>query len=391
MNFGVAYLFLVITFFLLIPFVGKQSYHVFMVLNKIACSSLAFLSIPEVGKNSDALRFDLILNMSRLQISQSENLGAGFHWIYTQSQYAGNVILDAYLWFFSFFEENGVLRFVTIFLFLTVVQVLVGKFLPKKEFLRARYSVFIFFELIFNIYFEIEGIRNFLAFVIMTWLILDYFVSRKWTVGRFIVYVIGIIFCLLFHSSTIFLIIIFILSLIPGRYTHFVIGFLLLGFNFGIPAVLTYLSTHTGGFVSIQAASALQYFSFNSDFSQFSGRQEQIGTTVMFIILMFCIFLLLRRVSFGSSYKRYVFYLVCFTLGMYGNTQVYLRVIQAFLFSSLPLLSLMLSHPMYSLLPDLRSIRIDRNSVIFISIVLLTLGGFMFIIWYRIIYYYIFV
>lgn len=383
MNFGNVYG-IILVFVLLIGIIfGKNHLKIFLLISDVVIAIPAYSIRPANFVFLDTVRFEYILNQMR-SASAFSNIFAGLNWGLNQSQYSNQPLDVLYLWLFSFFKSNGVLFFTTTFLFLLFLSLLllnVQKYFEIKE-INIVY-IYIIELTMFNLLFEIEGIRNFLSFMILAWALFNDMVRKKKLTP-----IVAYIFCALFHPmSLVFIGVRFLLlvnkRILEHKLFNVIIILLLVFYNFFTVTILDVLNIFDNvPFISMLLSKAQMYLYGQSSFSFYAGIGEILFTSLILLMLIFEYFIF-KYSSFQNkiplNYLRLYTFFTFFTIGSFLNMQIYLRSIMLLLFISIPIKSLLFENYFSSN---------DNESYVYLFYKILTflLCIIMFMYWYQFIY-----
>lgn len=287
-------------------------------------------SLP--GDFADMDRFNLLLDQMR--IYNEGNLSSGLSWALNQSYYSGEKGSALYIWIYSLFKNNGFLRLGTTFLFLVLLSFLIVEF--QKEANLSNVNVVIgqfLFLLIFNLFYEISGIRNLLAFMIMS--VGLYFdlndKSKKTKILCYLAYYLAYSI----HSSMLPIIIIRVLLLFKNRIIRFVISLLILTYNVFLTPLLSFFAQlGLASFVN----KANYYIDSQAQNETFTSSVELAIMTFMFLLLVTGYVLYINKCNkyLSLKYNRFYYYIILYVIGSVGIAQVYFRTIFLLLFLGMP-------------------------------------------------------
>lgn len=352
---------LVVIFTLALLKVFRERYQLFVLVAFVMAISICAMFLqPVTGHFFDTLRFDNLLNISRT-ITNTSNAWDSLHWSISYG-YAGEPLVAVTIWLFSFFEFNGLMRGVTTALFLSIIFKLLWK--TKKKYLlsdNALFLTFFCFIFSFNIYFQIEGIRNFLSFALLAWTIFNDFHKSNKSKQTYFLLFLGYVVSFLIHPAAL----LFILLRIALKIKNIIIRnsvLTLITFNQQLmPWILKVLSTID--FIPvikliINKSSAYMYD--GSNFQSFSSHKE-VAVVTLILLIVIADFMFLFKSGILKLDKLYLVYILL-VIGMcilsFRSTQVYLRTVMLILFLSLPYFMFYFDDPyFYS--------RINGNEVLF--------------------------
>lgn len=317
----------------------------------------------------DTIRFSQFLD--QLRGFNSLGIFNGLKWGLTSSYYAQQPVVVMYLWVFSLFKNDGILFCASTFFFLFSLSLLIIK--SKKE-LNCNSRVALFTQIIilatFNIFFQIEGIRNFLAFILFsTSLYFDLSSNNKQTlISCWFFYILA----LSIHPSVFPLIIFRIIIAIGSKIANRITYIILLTYTFLLNPAIKFISTFS--IFNLFTEKSQDYLYGQSNYQSFAGRGEILFTSFIFIFLVleFLLFNLYNmKENLPTKYITFYKYVMFFTLGSFLNTQVYLRTIILLLFLSVPIKMLLLSKKAFILDNNLsKSIYVYKVLVVLFAILM---------------------
>lgn len=367
----------------------------YLFFSNFSISFLSFFVQPIRPHFFDTVRFNALLTVSR-NISSKEGYLAGLDWLNHFSEYSNQPFVAFYIWLFTFFKNNGFFFFGTTFIFIGIVMLFMITI--KKMYSLKKDTIitvmFLFFGF-FNMFFEIEGVRNFLAFIIIAFcMFLDF--NKKankltiWSgyIVAIFIHPFALIFVLLRVAfgiidlykgkiRKILMLILFETSLLYNLVAVIFVG-ILIEFN-SIP------------FINLLTAKMQNYVAGQQGFQAFAGYKEIIFTTFLFLILIFdfYIFNYLYKNSISNdfeSYCKYILLLFVFTIGSLLSTQLYLRTIMLILFFMLPLIAKIFSYDNSNAYENIKvfgfNIRI-QSYIILVRIINIVAAVIMMFHWYR--------
>lgn len=295
-------------------------------------------SLP--GAFADMDRFNLLLDQMRLY--NEGNLFNGLSWALNQSYYSEEKGSALYIWIYSLFKNNGFLRLGTTFLFLVLLSFLIVRFQKDANLSNVNAIIGQFlFLLVFNLFYEISGIRNLLAFMIMS--VGLYFdlndKNKKTKILCFLAYYLAYSI----HSSMLPIIIIRILLLFKNRIIKLIISFMILTYNVFLTPLLS-LFNQLGLVFFVKKAN--YYIDSQGQNETFTSSIELGLITFIFLLLIACYILCLNNYTqyLSVKYNRFYYYVILYIIGSISVTQVYFRTIFFLLFLSIPYILLMLSN-----------------------------------------------
>lgn len=328
-------------FFLLFGYLFKENkLKNYFLVSDILLAIPAFFANPMTGVYFDTIRFQYILDQIR-DANIVSGLSGGLNWVLTYSGYATEPVVAVYIWIFSFFKNDGVFFFITTFLFLTFLSHLLLKI--GKYFQISNWNLILiqFLTLTtFNLFYEIEGIRNFLAFMIFAWAIFTDLTATKR--HEKIEAGIAYIFCMFFHPVAIVFVILRLLLALKGKFILFgnhifdvAVIIILLTYNHFMSFIVTVLAQISElPLMNSLFSKSQNYVYGQTDFSASTGRAEVSFTTMVFVALIVELILFLslyKNTVLPKGYLTLYFYIIAFTIGSFMNSQIYLRAIMLLL------------------------------------------------------------
>lgn len=346
MNFGIIYIVLLLLFLIFGYLFGRSKLRIFLFVSDFVISLPAYFVHPAIGVYFDTIRFENILDQIRI-VNANSGIFEGLKWTLDFSEYANQPVVSFYLWIFSFFQNNGMLFFITTFLFLSFLSALLLE-IQKRMKIRGFSLISVQFVILmtFNLFYQIEGIRNFLSFIIFSWALFKDLNSknRSSKIVSFGMYFLAILIHPITLPFVLFRMIILIRSrviFINNKIFDLVMCFLLLIYSYFNSAMIIVLERFDYiSFIDSILMKTQSYVYGQSGFQSFSNRSEVLFTS---IVLLSIVFELLLFAAFRFSnilpeeYLNFYFYVIFFTLGSFLNTQIYLRTVMLLLFLSAPM------------------------------------------------------
>jgi hypothetical protein len=385
MSFGIVYGVILILSLPLTAIRTKWNYFLYSSLIVILIGIAAYYSYPTALFYSDSIRFDLLLDNSRAY----EFLNGRLDWFLTSSEYSNQPLISIFLWLISFFSDNGMLRLITIVIFLFVIIQIInetGNIYNISYVYRGR--TFVAFLGLFNIYYQIAGIRNFLSFSIFSYGIVLWFLAEKKIRGISV-----ILLCFFIHNSSLLPIGVFFIFIFLNKKMSSKLKWILLGSQFLLPYIFQFLM----GFNSIPLVAEIlrkanNYLYSSDNFETYASSKQILFTSVLFLFCVFSIFVFnVYFKKYGElkidKFNSFVLSIVFLCLGNVLNTQIYLRLIQMTLFLSLPLILIMINKNDLFKFPQRKNLYLEvlwGISIIVFPIV-------MYILWYNVQYFKIYV
>lgn len=343
MNFGIAYG-IVLILFVIISFICPNSKkRQYLFISDFFLAIPAYFVKPASFATWDTIRFANLLDTMRL--FNASGITNGLNWGLSESVYSNQPLVVFYIWVMSFFKNNGVFFYVNILLFLLILSLLINESLKKFDIKNNGIGVTIQFLvlMIFNLFFEVEGVRNFLAFdIFATAFYID--INSKSRKKSFICWVAYLI-AFSFHPAVIPFIVFRIIISFKSKLLNFLTKIGALLYTFFTPLILSLLGSIP--FIAPLISRSDNYLYGQSNYDNHATNGEIFFTTLILIYLIaeLTLFSLLKMSkNFNQSYLE--FYIICllFTIGSYLNMQVYLRSIVFLLFLSIPLKAKLLSN-----------------------------------------------
>lgn len=352
-NYGFFYFLLITVFFLIGIVIKSKNINMLLLFLDLAISFITFFIQPRSFYYTDMERFNVLLSNSRAMNNLS-GIFSGFDWLSVSSEYVGQPLVCAYIWLLSFFKYNNWFFAITTFIFIgcffIVIRLLQNKFKYSNFSLISAISLFFLY---FNLFFEIEGIRNFLAFImIVLGFCYDIYYGKK--LFSIFIYILAI----LMHPSSIMIVaIIFGLKVIQYIKTNSNIslvkmfGVILLFSNYIILFISKILPQSQSGILQVIQGKSDGYVSGNSTFQAYASGTEILVTSILFVFLIFSVYCAYRigrengilNIK-NTNYFNFIFLLISFNIGSFQSTQIYLRVVMLILFLTLPLIAYILSN-----------------------------------------------
>jgi len=388
MNFGIVYAVLLILFLIFGYIFKNNDIRKILVVSDIFIALPAYFAKPSLGVYFDTIRFNYILDQMRGVNSVSSNIGDSLNWAVNSSEYSTQPLVLLYMWPFSFLKNNGMFFFITTFLFLLFLSLLLLK--AKKYFdLRNSNVILVQFVILttFNLFFQIEGIRNFLSFMIFSWALFEDLTAKS--MKNKIISMITYVLCIFLHPFTIVFVIFRIVLFIKNNVVFLnnavfdiLVSICLLFYNRFIDLFIGMVNLFTNikfvNFISIKLQS---YIHGQANFDTFSSKGEILFNTVVLLTLLVELLLFLicyEKSVLPKSYLSMYIYIISFTLGSFLSTQLYLRTIMLVLFMSMPIKMLLFS--------NIKSKGISGYVIILYKFVIFLVAVTLFVYWYMTMY-----
>lgn len=369
MNFGIAYGIVLILSLIIVWFGSTQYTKPLFLFTDFLIALPAFFIKISPFIYWDTNRFSDLLNIIR---SYNEGgIGSGLNWTLHYSIYSSQPLVAIYIWLFSLFRQDGVFFFATAFFFLISISLMLLKIM---KYFNVNKNTAIIVQtiilMIFNLFYEIEGVRNFLSFgIFSTALFIDFHTKeKKWKVLCFFFYLIAY----MFHPAVLLFIFFRIVLLLKNKLFFFIVALLSLIYT-------PFLNVLMPIFQKIGFEDKAQVYLYGqSNYNSFTSSAELIVTSLILIsliieLVLFTDFKLSEYLS--KNYYRFYIIAILFTLGSFLSAQIYLRSIILILFLSAPIKSIMFS--------DLVNNGTSNYTIVNLyKIVTFLFAIFMFICWY---------
>lgn len=381
MSFGIAYGCVLIISFLVGLLVKKQFIKIyFFISNFFIALPTLFFYIPS-NIYWDSIRFENLLNIMRQY--NASGIFQGLKWGLNYSVYASQPLDVYYIWFFSLFKSNHFFFYSTIVFFLTFMSLLILQSLKNKGTTKnAAVITQLVVLMIFNIVFEIAGIRNFLAF--MSFAAVSYIEintkSRKNKIICWIIYLLAYFF----HPSVLIFIIFRIIILFKKKVLNYLVEVISLTYTLFLSIIISIIAS-IPFFNNISSRIEI-YLYGQSGYSTHAGINEIIFTSIILIYLIFELFVVYKlklKKLFNQSYLTLYNMSLLFTVGSFLNTQIYLRSIMLLLFMSIPIKINLFSSFITN---DHISSSADSISLIFYKMATIGTSVILFMYWYYVYY-----
>ena len=293
-------------------------------------SITAFFIYAKQGVFFDSTRFDNFLNYARDKGGFNGPM-ASFTWTTQYSYYAKEPLVAAYLWLMSLLPFNGFLRLITMgffFYFLTKIYLA-----SKKNFEVSESSVvisFIVFLMMFNLFYEIEGIRNFLSFMIIAFFFYYDLVQKKHLRS-----ILGYVVAVLVHPMSLAVIVIRYMVEIKNKIFRVGLFGVLLGYLYLMPLIISVLQRFSNiTFINYIILKMQNYVYGFSDYEAHASVYEVFATSSILVVMIFTYFFALRKYvkQNEKKYELLVLYTIAFCIGSLLSVQLYLRTIMLILF-----------------------------------------------------------
>lgn len=236
----------------------------------------------------------------------------------------------------------------------------------------------------FNLFYQIEGIRSFLSFMIFSWALFKDLNSKSKSskVISFAMYILSILIHPITLVFVLFRLIIFLrrkFIFINNKLFYFIFLIFYSHFNNMLIIILNHFDSVP--FIDSVLLKLQSYVYGQSNFQTFSNRSEILFTSVVFLVLIFELLLFFYFNGKGILPKEYLniyLYIVSFTIGSFLSVQIYLRTVMLILF---------LSAPIKMMLLDKKGI---KDNAVYIDLmyqmVIYMVAIFGFVLWYMLFY-----
>lgn len=374
MTYASAYILVLILFVFIGILINPKNKFAFFIFLDFIISIPSYFTRTPAGMYYDQDRFNTLLDTIR-NINQTGLLN-GLNWSLQQSDYSNEPGSAVYVWFFSLFKNNGFLRFGTTLIFLGLLSFFIikaGKKLNVSN--KDVIGIQLLILLSFNIFYEISGIRNFLAFMIIAVSLYCDFsekdVKKKWPffIFYFVAYAI--------HNSILPFIIFRIILLLHNRIINIIAIFSVLMYNIYLSALLQWLSGIS--VLSSFTTKANFYLTMQQQDINFSGKTDIVIMSIILMALIFerLIYMYICRQQVPKQYMKYYDLVMFYIIGSMSITQVYIRTIFFLLFLSVPVKVQLFSN--LDIKNKISFVMIYRVSIYIISILI-------FILWMAVYY-----
>lgn len=384
----------------IISFFIKENYgRVWMFIVSLLLGIISYNARPVPGIFFDTERFDTYLDMLR-QLNFQFGDRNGLHLLLTQTpiingignfgnydlaMYAKQPFIEIVAWLFSLLPNDGNLRLVVITVFCVVIFQVIRQgiyiIMPnhrKTYSWRMTFQVFCIFLGLFNIFYEIQGLRNFLAFALIALVVGGHYLRGTFNAKSVVLMIVA----MLIHPAAILLVAIYLFFIILPKRTYPVLVFLSLSYQAFISPLSNLLEFLSKYIPALSGMSA--YLSGSQNYFAGAAKIEIGLTTLLLIFVTGWLYSVTKKYSnvLPREYVRITWLFFTFTFGSFLNAQLYLRMIQ---FDTIMMLPLLLFVLIYS-----KIVFSSRQSLI--STVWIHSGSFvMFVVWSMLTYRYVLV
>lgn len=376
MNFGIIFGGCLIAIFIVNLFFKIHRYcFLYYLFDFIVSIFVYFIHVP-VELNYDMTRYEELLNLIRFY--NSSGINAGLHWTLNYSTYASQPFDAFYIWIFSLFNQNGYLFAVTTFIFLILISNLIIRICRDYDIgLKAGLFVQIIILSIFCLGWEISGLRNNMAFVILVWAIY-YDVTGK---NKIYVASLYLISYLIHPSVIIFIVLRVLLMIFVSRVGQIIVILFTIAYPMFIDNILSIVQK-MNVFPNLEEKSSA-YLYGGQNFGQFA------STPVLLVIICILITLVIELIFYNMYYRNdklriyiriYVTY-IFFVISSFLSSQLFLRATLLLLFMSIPI-KLVLFGNINSVEDDVINPAVKIVGELY-KLCIFGFSIFMFIFWYQ--------
>lgn len=377
MNFGLAYGFTLLVSFFVVWISSSKSTKLLFLLSDILIALPAFFIKISPFIYWDTNRFANLLSVIRSY--NQYGIINGLDWTLHYSLYSTQPLVAFYLWIFSLFKQNGFLFFTTAFLFLISLSLMI---LKTMKYLDLNKNVGIFIQImilmLFNFFYEIEGIRNFLSFIIFaTALYIDFNTKyRRNKIFCFSFYVLSY----MLHPAVLPFILLRVILLINSKLVNCVTGVAALIYTPFLSLILPIFKSIS--FLAPFYDKTQVYLYGQSNYNSFSNDVEIIITSLILVSLIIE-WIIFKKFNLDKylplKYCKFYILAILFTIGSFFSIQIYLRSIMLILFLSVPIKAIMFSNLGHTNIPRETFMELYKVVTPIFSI-------FMFACWYDLCY-----
>lgn len=377
MNFGIVFGSCLIIFFIINLFFKPRRYNLlFYLFDFIVSVFVYFIHVP-VELNYDMTRYEELLNLIRFY-NNSGGLASGLHWVLNYSTYTSQPFDAFYIWLFSLFKENGYLFAVTIFIFLVLISKLIINICKDFD---VEFKIGLIIKLvvlsIFCLGWEISGLRNNMAFVVLVWAIY-YDVTGKGKIRSIIFYLLSY----LIHPSVIIFIILRVLLMVfTNRIGQIIVIVFTMIYPIFINNILN-IAQRINIFPNLEEK-ANAYLYSGQNFNQFASNTSLFVITCILItlILEVIFYSLYHRNDALKTYVRIYATYIFFAISSSLSSQLLLRTTLLLIFMSIPIKVILFSFDKDNLInPVVKKVgELYKLFVLFFSV-------FAFLFWYQQVY-----
>lgn len=289
-------------------------------------------AIPSVW---DSVRFATMLDLFR-GANNLYGTSGGLNWALNSSgYYPGQPVVVIYVWLYSFFKNNNVFFYCNILLFLFLMSLLI---IQVQKIYKFSNKTSLIIELIilmsFNIFFEIEGVRNFLSYIILaTFIFIDFYSDEYKTK---ILCILAYSLAIGLHPAALPFVLFRIVFILRSRLIRIMLAICAFTYTVLLPQILQVFS----GFTYFINNDSKTYLYGQSTFSSYSGFPEILFSTLLLVSLILELLIFCKcdfKKTISQNYLQYYIVAILFTVGSCLSVQVYLRSIFLLLFLSIPI------------------------------------------------------
>ncbi|KAA8812060.1 hypothetical protein J6L97_09580 [Lactobacillus crispatus] len=289
-------------------------------------------AIPSVW---DSVRFATMLNLFR-GANNIYGISGGLNWALNSSgYYPGQPVVVVYVWLYSFFRNNNVFFYCNILLFLFLMSLLIIQVQKIYKF-SNKISLIVKFIILmsFNIFFEIEGVRNFLSYIILATFVFIDFNSYKFRTK--ILCILAYCLAIGLHPAALPFVLFRIIFILKSKLIRMVLAVCAATYTVLLPQILQLFSSFTY-FINDDSKT---YLFGQTTYNAYSDFPEILFSTLLLVslileLLIFCKCNFKKLIS--KNYLQYYMIAILFTIGSCLSVQVYLRSIFLLLFLSIPI------------------------------------------------------
>lgn len=336
-NFGSSYISILIITFLISNFLIHFKYvrPCFLYFLDIIIALPAYFINTAIPSVWDSVRFATMLNLFR-GANNLYGISGGLNWALNYSgYYPGQPVVVIYVWLYSFFKNNSVFFYCNILLFLFLMSLLIIRVQRIYKF-SNRISLIIKFIILmsFNIFFEIEGVRNFLAYIILAAFIFIDFYSHK--IKTKVLCILAYSLAIGLHPAALPFVLFRIIFILKSKLIRIILAICAFTYTVLLPQILQIFSS----FIYFINEDSKKYLYGQSTFDSYAGFPEILFSTLLLVSLILELLIFYKcdfqKIIF-KNYVQYYIITILFTIGSCLSVQVYLRSIFLLLFLSIPI------------------------------------------------------
>lgn len=336
-NFGSSYISILIITFLISNFLIHFKYvrPCFLYFLDIIIALPAYFINTAIPSVWDSVRFATMLNLFR-GANNLYGISGGLNWALNYSgYYPGQPVVVIYVWLYSFFKNNSVFFYCNILLFLFLMSLLIIRVQRIYKF-SNRISLIIKFIILmsFNIFFEIEGVRNFLAYIILAAFIFIDFYSHK--IKTKVLCILAYSLAIGLHPAALPFVLFRIIFILKSKLIRIILAICAFTYTVLLSQILQIFSS----FIYFINEDSEKYLYGQSTFDSYAGFPEILFSTLLLVSLILELLIFYKcdfqKIIF-KNYVQYYIIAILFTIGSCLSVQVYLRSIFLLLFLSIPI------------------------------------------------------